>query len=89
MINSGTIKIGEKVYYQPDHYKDDDKFENGIVKEVPEHTTTAIRVVYNCNGDWKNFKEYTSALTNVNDLFYGWKQEEIDVDIDIDVDFVD
>lgn len=79
MINSATIKIGEKVYYQPKHYKVDDKFENGIVKEIPEHTTTSIRVVYNCGGDWKNYKNYTSALTSVDDLYYGWKHKEIEI----------
>lgn len=84
MINSATIKIGDKVYYQPPHYKSEDKFENGIVKEAPEHTTTAIRVVYNCGGDWKNFKEYTSALTDVTDLYYGWKQTESDEYLNIE-----
>ena len=79
MINSGTIQIGAKVYYQPDHYKAEGKFENGIVKEVPDHTTTAVRVVYHCGGDWKNYKDFTSALTDVNDLYYGWKQEEIKI----------
>jgi hypothetical protein len=79
MINSGTIQIGAKVHYQPEHYKANGKFENGIVKEVPEHTTTAVRVVYNCGGDWKNYKNFTSALTNVNDLYYGWKHEEIQI----------
>lgn len=84
MINSGTIRIGEKVHYQPDHYKSEGKFENGIVKEVPEHTTTSIRVVYDCAGDWKNYKDYTSALTNVNDLYLGWKQEEIEFEDEIE-----
>lgn len=58
-------------------YKADNKFENGIVKEIPEHTTTSIRIVYNCGGDWKNYKDYTSALTSVDDLYYGWKHKEI------------
>jgi hypothetical protein len=78
MINSATIKIGDKVYYQPLYYKSDNKFENGIIKEIPEHSTTEVRVVYNCGGDWKNFKDYTSALTDVNDLYYGWKHVEND-----------
>jgi hypothetical protein len=73
MINPATIKVGDKVYYQPDHYKAEDKYENGIVKEVPEHSTDSIRVVYNCAGDWKNYQNYTSALTHVRDLHLGWK----------------
>ncbi|MCK9417600.1 hypothetical protein M0Q97_13240 [Candidatus Dojkabacteria bacterium] len=82
MINLATIKIGEKVYYQPDYYKADDKFENGIIKEIPEHTTTSVRVVYKCGGDWKNYKDYNSALTSVDDLYYGWKHKEIEISDD-------
>ena len=32
-----------------------------------------VRVVYNCAGDWDNFKNYTAALTNLSDLKLGWK----------------
>jgi len=72
MVNIATLKIGDKVYYQPKHYGND-KYENGIVKEIPEHSLSSVRVVYNCNGDWKNYKDYTSALTNTSDLYNGWK----------------
>jgi len=30
------FKCGDKVYYQPNHYSDNE-FENGIVKEIPEY----------------------------------------------------
>ena len=73
MINIADLKVGDKVYYQPDHYKEKDKWENGIVKEVPEWSTDSVRVVYNCGGDWKNFQKYTSALTHIRDLNLGWK----------------
>jgi len=81
------LKVGDKVHYQPQHYigvpiigpdgeeKIVNKYENGIVKEVPEHTVTAVRVVYNCGGDWSNFKDYTSALTDIRDLNLGWCHE--------------
>ena len=73
MINDvSKLKIGDKVHYQPTHYGE--RYENGIVKEIPEHTNDSVRVVYNCGGDWDNFKNYTSALTNKRDLFFGWKQ---------------
>ena len=72
MINK-LLKVGDKVYYQPDHYKKDNKWENGIVKEIPIHTQESVRIVYNCNEDWDNFKNYTSAITNLRDLFIGWK----------------
>ena len=73
MIDISKIRVGDKVCYQPDHYKIDNKYENGIVKEVPDWSIDSIRVVYNCGGDWKNYKDYTSALTNVRDLSLGWQ----------------
>lgn len=73
MIDISKLKIGDKVCYQPEHYKEDDRFENGMVKEIPDFTNDAIRVVYNCGGDWDNFKNYTSALTDIRDLTLGWK----------------
>lgn len=66
------LKIGQKVYYQPSYMSAEDA-ENGMIKEIPDHTNKSIRVVYNCNGDWDNFKDYTSALTNIRDLKLGWK----------------
>lgn len=74
-INIATLKIGDKVHYQPDHYKNEDKWENGIVKEIPDHTNTAVRVVYNCAGQWDRFKDFTSALTNIRDLKLGWRDQ--------------
>lgn len=73
MIDISKIKIGDKVCYQPAHFKECGKWENGMVKEIPDHTNTAIRVVYNCASDWDNFSDYTSALTNICDLTPGWK----------------
>lgn len=73
MINISEIKVGDKVYYQPSHYSED-KWENGVVKVIPEHTLTSVRVVYHvADGDWKNYQNYTSALTCCRDLFKGWK----------------
>jgi len=73
-IDQAQLKIGDKLHYQPDHFKEDE-WENGMVKEIPEHTTESVRVVYNCAGDWVNFKNYTSALTNLRDLRLGWRHE--------------
>jgi len=73
MIDQAKLRIGDKVYYQPSHYRDDEA-ENGIIKEIPNHTFESVRVVYNCAGNWKNFMDYTSALTNLRDLKIGWKQ---------------
>lgn len=85
MVNIAKLKVGDKVYYQPEHYKNilvldntteetvTEKWENGLVKEIPDWSTDSVRVVYNCCGDWNNYKDYTSALTNISDLYLGWK----------------
>lgn len=66
------LKVGDKVYYQPKHYEENNEFENGIVKEIPNHTKDSVRVVYNCGGNWDRYEDYTSALTNLSDLKKGW-----------------
>ncbi len=71
-MKQSDLKVGDSVHYQPKHYEDD-KWENGIVKEIPEHTKESVRVVYNCGDDWGNYQNYTSALTNINDLKSGWR----------------
>ncbi len=74
MIPKDSVKVGDKVHYQPTHYLKEDKFENGIVKEVPEFTISSVRVVYHvANGDWDNYKNYTSAMTDCRDLEKGWR----------------
>jgi len=73
VVAIAQLKVGDKVYYQPDHWSDDDKWENGMVKEIPEYNLNSVRVVYHCNGDWDNYKDYTAAMTNKRDLFLGWK----------------
>jgi len=75
MIDISKLKIGDKVCYQPAHYKEKSKWANGMIKEIPDHTNTAIRVVYNCASDWNNFMDYTSELTNIEDLTLGWKHD--------------
>ena len=72
VLKQSQLKVGDKVHYQPSHYNDDE-WENGIVKEIPSHTKDAVRVVYNCGGEWDRYMEYTSALTNLRDLKFDWK----------------
>ena len=78
-IDIAQLRVGQKVHYQPEHYNDDE-WENGIIKEIPEGATNpeslcfdSIRVVYHCNGHWDRYDEYTSALTNLRDLKLGWR----------------
>ena len=63
--------VGDKVHYQPEHYKPN-KFENGIVKEIREDMPHAVFVVYNCAGNWAEYKNYTGCRTNIRDLKEGW-----------------
>lgn len=69
MVPTGEFDDGDEEIYA----SIPDKFENGVVKEIPEHTKTSVRVVYNCNGEWHKYGDYTSALTSINDLTLGWK----------------
>ena len=71
-IDISKLKIGDRVSYQPEHYREDE-YENGLIKEIPTHTLESVRVVYHCAGNWYKFKDYTSALTNLKDLKIGWK----------------
>ena len=73
MKREEILKVGEEVHYQPEHYKADDRFENGIVKSIPEHTNESVFVVYNCGGKWHKYMNYTAALTNKRDLNIGWR----------------
>ena len=70
MIGVSKLKIGDKVHYQPEYYGDG-HWENGMVKDI--NNDESVFVVYHCNNDWKNFKDYTGALTNLRDLKLGWK----------------
>lgn len=71
-MEQSDLKVGSKVRYRPEHFEFG-KFENGIVKEIPTHTDDAVRVVFNCDDDWDNYQNYTSALTNLRDLWHGWR----------------
>lgn len=78
MIDIAKLKVGDEVHYQPKHFAADE-WENGLIKEVPDQKSEickgSVRVVYNCAGDWDNFKDYTSALTDITDLKLGWRHE--------------
>ena len=81
MVDIAKLSIGEKVHYQPTHYGTE-RFENGIVKGFPESSTDSVFVVYNCNGKWLDYKDYTGASTNARDLYLGWRHETIEVEED-------
>ena len=74
MIDIAELKIGDHVHYKPSHYKEDE-YENGIVKSIQPNQVENVFVVYNCNGQWHDYKNYTAACTNLQDLFSGWRHD--------------
>jgi hypothetical protein len=72
MIDIAALRIGDRVHYQPEHYGDN-RWENGRIKEIRPEKLDGVWVVYNCGGDWDNYENYTSALTNLRDLKPGWR----------------
>ncbi len=79
MVDISKIKIGDKVHYVPFDGCDESLIENGMVKEMPGHTNTSIRVVYSCGGNWDDYMNYTSQLTPINKLGMGWKHNPLNL----------
>lgn len=61
-----NFKVGQKVTYHSF-----DKHEKGIVKSLSDNEY--VFVVYNCGGEWDNYKDYTAARTRIADLTIGWE----------------
>ena len=72
MIDIAQLRVGQKVHYQPAHYGEDE-WENGMVKEIRESRMDGVWVVYNCTGNWDRYRNYTGALTMLEDLKLGWR----------------
>ena len=71
-LTQADFRVGMQVTYRASHLPLCAPGEKGIVKEIPEHTTDAVRVVYHCGGEWDRYQDFTSALTNIEDLWLGW-----------------
>ena len=65
-----VYQVGDKVHYIPFKGAGVSLYENGMVKELVDDES--IRVVYHCNDDWNNYKDYTSALTQIIQLRKDW-----------------
>lgn len=65
------INVGEKVHYIPFEGCDESQYQNGIVKSLHDDIDKVF-VVYHCADEWDNYKNYTAALTNFNQLKKGW-----------------
>jgi hypothetical protein len=68
MVDVKKLKPGDSVYYKPPNMNG---HENGVVKSITPNG--GVFVVYNCNGEWHKYMEYTAANTRPEDLFTGWK----------------
>jgi hypothetical protein len=62
-----NIKIGQKVTYNSTYMTD-----KGIVKTLSNDG--CVFVVYHCDNDWENYKDYTAAKTRIDDLEIGWRE---------------
>ena len=63
--------------YEPgDHvtYHAYNRTEVGIVKSISDESH--VFVVYHCNEDWENYKDYTAARTQISDLTHGWNTDQ-------------
>lgn len=58
------FEVGEKVTYITPYEKS-----HGIIKSIRDGS---IFVVYNCNGDWDNYFDYTAANTPIKMLVKEW-----------------
>lgn len=69
-IDLKDIKVGDRVYYQSPH-SPKNTYEKGIISGV-EKSKAHVFVVFHCNEDWDNYKNYSSQLTDLKSLYHGW-----------------
>jgi len=65
------FEVGDKVTYVTPYKK-----EIGVVKSLSGEDHAFV--VYSCNDDWENYKDYTGARTRLNDLLPGWRDGKSD-----------
>jgi transcriptional antiterminator len=61
------MKCGDKVTYVSHNKK-----EKGIVKSFSDDDY--VFVVYHCDNNWEDYKNYTAARTRICDLILGWNE---------------
>lgn len=73
--NINSLKVGDKVTYRG---IGGITLEKGIVKSIltSDIPNNHVRVVYNCNEDWENYKDYTSQKTHIDTLLKGWEEDQ-------------
>lgn len=63
------IKPGDTVTYTPHCPNPISKI--GVVKSIADETH--LFVVYHCNGDWKEYQNYTAQNTDIKYLTMTWE----------------
>ena len=66
-MKNNKFTEGQRVHYT----RWDGAIENGVVK-TKHSTRNAWWVVYNCGGNWDDYRNYTGALTFAEELKDGW-----------------
>jgi hypothetical protein len=55
------------------HVSPNGDIENGIIKEICDDPKFMF-VVFNCNDDWDNYKDYTGQRCSIYNLVRGWRE---------------
>ncbi len=66
------FEIGSKVTYKP--VNPNRKTENGIVHSY-SGMPHFVYVVFNCDNNWSNYRDYAAQLTPKGELYLGWDDE--------------
>ena len=59
------LKEGTMVTYKTEYAE-----EKGRVKSIPNEEFAFV--VYSCDGNWNDYKDYTAERTRISDLELGW-----------------
>lgn len=71
-VNANNIFIGSKVTFISQGTSK--RKEKGRVKSFSDEKDKVF-VVYKCNDDWENYKNYTGEITSLNFLELGWEED--------------
>lgn len=74
-ITLDQIKVGDRVYYQPEG-SEEHEFDPGVVSYISEERKDSVYVIFKPNRHMNNFKKETQALTLLEDLHLGGSPEE-------------
>ena len=73
------LKEGDKVFHIPFNEDNEFLYKNGIVKTILTHKNDVndhVFVVYNCGGNWENYRDYTGTRTHIKELRKGWHESK-------------